>query len=81
VTEPATARLAQRGSFPFWSPHKEVLKGSASFASGEIERHTSGSEFCLAERQSSIVTILYSASQDGQLKGIGSDLLIVQKGR
>ena len=27
------------------------------------------------------MTILYSASQEGQLKGIGSDLLIVQKGK
>jgi hypothetical protein len=27
--------LAQRRSFPFLPPHKEVLKGNASLASGE----------------------------------------------
>jgi len=47
VTEPATARLAQRGSFPFWSPHKEVLKGSASFASGELSVTLQAANFAL----------------------------------
>jgi len=31
--------------------------------------------------QTSIVTILYSASQDGQVKGIGFESLIVQNGK
>jgi hypothetical protein len=41
----------------------------------ETGRHTSGS----TTSQASTVTILYSASQLGQLKGIGSDWFIAQK--
>ena len=41
-------RLAFRGaSFPFRSPHKEVLKGSASFASGELSVTLQAANFAL----------------------------------
>jgi hypothetical protein len=43
----ALNRLAQRGSFPFWSPYKEVLKGSAFFASGELSVTLQAANFAL----------------------------------
>jgi hypothetical protein len=39
--------LAQRSSFPLWSPDKEILKGNAPLASGELSVTLQAANFAL----------------------------------
>jgi len=64
--------LAQLGSF---HPTRKYLRLTVPSLAGNGKPHLMQEVLPRCRWQASIVTILYSASQTGQLKGIGSDLL------
>ena len=63
---------AQLGSF---HPTRKYLRLTVPSLAGNGKPHLMQEVLPRCRWQASIVTILYSASQTGQLKGIGSDLL------
>ena len=65
---------------PIGSPTRKYLKATRPSPAGSRSSHLRQRSLPCCQSQTSILTILYSASQDGQLNGIGSDLLIVRKG-
>ena len=66
-------------SFPSWLPHKEVFKSNVPLAWVEQNVTLQAANFAVYDVTSFAVTILYSASQLGQRKGIGFDWLIVAR--
>jgi len=62
---------------PLGRPTRKYLKATRPSPAENRASHFRQRTLPCCTSQTSIVTILYSASQDGQVKGIGSDLRIV----
>ena len=65
---------------PIGRPTRKYLKATRPSPAGSRASHLRQRSLPCCTSQTSILTILYSASQDGQLNGIGSDWLIIRKG-
>src|SRR5215470_2407173 len=66
---------------PLGRPTRKYLKPTCPLPAGNRASHLRQLTLPCCRSQTLIETTLYSASQDGQVKRIGSDLLIVQKKR
>jgi len=66
---------------PVARPTRKYLKATRPSPAGNMASHFRQRILPFTTSQASIVTILYSASQAGQRKGIGSDWLIVKRNR
>ena len=70
---------ASLAHFRFGRRTRKYLKVTFPSPAGNGKLHLRQRILPCCKSQTSIVTTLYSASQEGQVKGIGSDLLIVQR--